>query len=101
MADRRPLFPIRGQMAGPRAAWRGDLDRTGAGRDRRPPEPVAKPLLQRASGVQLGRLRQGDRLFLFDSNVLHHARGLPDLPHSMAADPLAALADPTLSSRMP
>ena len=59
-----------------------------------------QPLLQRAAGIQLGRLRQGDRRLLRAGDVLHRACRLPALSQSMAADPLAALADQALSRRM-
>ena len=69
------------------------VDRACAGRDRRPAKPVEQPLLQRASGEELGRLRQRDRLLLRAGDLLHRACGLPALSQSMAADPLAALDD--------
>src|SRR6266851_4653909 len=100
MADRISLFSLRGQMARPRAARRGDRDRTLAGCDRCPGEPMAESLLQCASGQELGQLRPRDRHLLHSGELLHRARGLPALSPTVASDPLAALADLALSRRM-
>src|ERR1700692_4219279 len=87
MADRCPLFSIRRQIGRPRTARGGDYDRTFAGRDRRSPQPVEQPLLQRAPGEGLGRLRQGNRHLLAACRLLYRARGLSALSQSMASDP--------------
>src|SRR5258706_13983744 len=49
-ADRCPPFSIRGQIGGRHAARPGGCDRTFPGRDRRSPQSVEQPLLQRAPG---------------------------------------------------
>ena len=87
-------------MGRPRPARGRGLDRTFAGRNRRPPEPVERPFLQRTAGAELGELRQGDRYLFATGGVLHRTRGLPALSQPMAPDPLAALADQPLSRRM-
>ena len=80
-------------MAGPPVAGGGDRHRTVDRRHHGADQRVERPLLQCAAGSKLERLRLPARLFLRAGDDLHSARGLSALSQSMAADPLAALAD--------
>ena len=63
-------------------------------------EPVEQPLLQRAAGPQLGRLRQRAAVLLHPRRRLYLARGLSALPQPVAPDPLAAMDDQSLSRKL-
>src|SRR5580704_19094296 len=61
---------------------------------------MVQSLLQYLAGPQFQRLRQRHPVLLRDRCDLHRARGVPELPEYVAADPLAALDDPDLSAAM-
>ena len=62
-------------------------------RDQCPAQFLEQHFLQCAAGQELGRLRLSARLFLRPGHRFYSARRLSALSQSMAADPLAALAD--------
>src|SRR5258708_18597521 len=76
MADRCPLFSIRGQIGRPRTACGGCYDFPFAWRHRASPLPMEQPLLQRAPGEGLRRLRQGSPHLLAAFRLLYLARAL-------------------------
>ena len=64
-------------------------------------QPVEQPLLQRAAGEELGRLRPGNRrLYASWRPFCVVLVGLPALSQPVAADPLAALDDHHISRRV-
>ena len=93
-----PLFPFRGPLGRPHPARRGDRHRAVASSRSRSSSTMVQSLLQHPAGSQLGRLRQRRRVFLRAGGDVYRARGLPALPQSVAADPLAALDDADLSA---
>src|SRR5258707_3039384 len=61
MADRCPLFSIRGQIGRPRTACGGDYDLTFAGRDRRSSGTNEQTAFQNAPSESVGLACQGKR----------------------------------------
>ena len=66
----------------------------------RPVQPVEQRVLQRAAGAEPVGVLQPARARHLAHRGVHPARGLPALPQPDAPDPLAALADGSLSARV-